>query len=171
MRITDVMQKGNWLVLVLDDPREAGRIAADFKAGEYELARKTKKRSLDANAYCWVLIHKIAERLRDVPVDVYRRYVRDVGQKTVVTCIREEDTETEIRAFLDNHIGRSVDVGDSRLQGCVTLHKHYGSSDYDSAQMAAFLDLIVQDCREMGIETRPAEEIESLLRSWEKKHG
>ena len=114
MKICDVMQKGNWLILVLDSEWDAFLFADDFKAGEYELKRKNPKRSLDANAYCWVLIHKIAEKIRDVPAEVYRRYVRDVGQKTIVTCVQEEDTETEVRTFLDRHIGRSVDVGGCR---------------------------------------------------------
>ena len=170
MQVNSIMQQGSWLILDLANPREAGKIIDGFRAGEYELKRKKQARSLDANAYSWVLIHKVAEKVRDAPVDVYRRYVRDVGQKTVISCVREEDTDIEIRTFLDNHIGRSVDVGDSKLPGCVTLHKHYGSSDYDSSQMAAFIDLIAQDCKDLGIETRPAEEIESLLQSWGKKH-
>ncbi len=167
MRIDNMIRQGNWLILVLDNPRDMELVLDGFQPGEYELTRKKSKRSLDANAYCWALIHRIAERIHDAPVDVYRRYVRDVGQKTVVTCVQEEDTETEIRAFLDKHIGRSVEVGDSRLQGCVVLHKHYGSSDYTTEQMARFIDLIVQDCRELGLETRPEEEMRSLLGQWE----
>lgn len=171
MKVNNMIRQGNWLILVLDNPRDMDHVLDGFLAGEYELTRKKQKRSLDANAYCWVLITKIAARIHDIPVDVYRRYVRDVGQKTVITCVMETDVETEAKAFLEHHIGRSIEVGDSRLQGCVTLHKHYGSSDYDTAQMARFLDLIIQDCRELGIETRPEEEVQSLLRQWGKKHG
>jgi hypothetical protein len=43
---------------------------------------------------------------------------------------------------------------------------YYGSSYYDTAQMSRLIELAVQDCKELGIETRSEEEIASLLGEW-----
>ena len=135
----------------------------DFKIEKY-----SDLRSKDANAYCWVLIHKIASKMREAPVEVYRGFIRDFSCKTVVVCVRAEDAPEEVRSFVEGHIGRLVDIGDSKIPGCVTLHKKYGSSSFSRAQMQAFIEVIVDECRELGIETRTPEEIESLLKGWDK---
>ena len=44
---------------------------------------------------------------------------------------------------------------------------YYGSSDFDTRQMSMLIDHLVQDARVLGIETRPEEEIKSLLEAWE----
>ena len=41
-----------------------------------------------------------------------------------------------------------------------------GSSQYDSAEMSRFLDGIISECQEQGIDTISAEELERLKRSW-----
>jgi hypothetical protein len=61
-------------------------------------------------------------------------------------------------------------VGESELNG--KLFKHLailiGSSQYDTKQMSILIDGIVSECRELGIETKPEEEIRSLIESWGK---
>lgn len=166
MRIESARLSGSELILTLSNPLEAAREVFKFKPGEYDIVKHRKKRSLDANAYCWALIHKIAQKVHEPPGEVYRRYIRDLGCKTVVTCVQKDDVETEVNTFLQGHIGRMVDIGESRIPGCATLHKKYGSSDYDVQQMAAFIDSICEDCRALDIETRPEEEINSLLKQW-----
>ena len=62
-----------------------------------------------------------------------------------------------------------VDCKDARLPNHVTMIKKYGSSNYTTAQMAVFIDQIVQDCHALGIETKEQEDIDSLLDSWEAR--
>lgn len=57
----------------------------------------------------------------------------------------------------------------SKLPGCVNVILYYGSSVYDSRQMAALIDKIVQDCHAVGIETRTPEEIASIMEQWEAR--
>ena len=166
MRINSAKLQGNELILSVLNPFEAAKLVYEFKAGDYELSKVKKKRSLDANAYCWVLINKIAEKVHEPPVDVYRRCIRDLGCKTVVVCAQEDDVEEEIQTFLAGHIGRMVDLGDSKIPGCVVLHKRYGSSSYDVDQMRSFIDNIIQECIALDIEFKPQEEIEVLLKRW-----
>lgn len=123
-------------------------------------------RSKDANAYAWVLLNKIAQKMNESKVDVYRRYVRNYG-KVTVSCVKNSDMETEIRTFLDGHVGRMVDIGDSKIPDCVVIFKRYGSSSFDSKEMGLFLDAIIEDCKDLHIDTKPKEYINSLLEEWD----
>ena len=133
---------------------------------EINIKKFSEKRSLDANAYAWVLIHKISEKTRREPIVVYREFIRDFSCKTQVTCVLAEDAESEINDFISGHLGRMVDVGESKIPGCVVLHKKYGSSSFTREQMSGFIDIICDTCRELEIETKSEEEIESLVGSW-----
>lgn len=166
MIINSAEYDGGKLILSVPSLKEVSLFLSIFKPGDYEIKKRKQKRSLDANAYAWALIGKIADAVDDSPEEVYKRYIRDVGSVMTVSCVLVEDVESEVKTFVEGHIGRFVQVGESKLPGCATIKKHYGSSSYDSKQMAHFIDAIVQDCRELSIETRSKEEIESLLEEW-----
>ena len=139
------------------------------KDKKYDLVLHKEKRSLTANSYAWVLINRIAERIHEPPVVVYRRYIRDIGSKRSITHIPIEDVERETQDFCAGHIGRLISVGESGMPGYAMVIKIYGSSSFDTRQMAAFIDQIVQDAQALGIETKDPNEIESLLNSWRQK--
>ena len=65
-----------------------------------------------------------------------------------------------------NGIGWQTDTFPSKIKGCTNVILYYGSSTYDSAQMSRLTNIIIQDCEQLGIETKSAEEIQSLLKSW-----
>ena len=46
------------------------------------------------------------------------------------------------------------------------INAYYGSSSFNSKQMSRLINDLVEDCEAVGIETKPKEEIDSLLRSW-----
>ena len=58
-----------------------------------EVKEYRKKRSLDANAYAWVLIHKLAEAMRLTPEEVYLQQVLNVGNNFTPMCVREQDVD------------------------------------------------------------------------------
>lgn len=170
LRITGIRYADGELHIACS-PAEGIRAAhAVEKDKQYDLRLHREKRSLDANAYCWVLINRIAEKIHEPPVVIYRRYIRDIGCRVHIVLVNISDLELETASFMAGHIGRMVSV-----EECVTnpdkvfLHKKYGSSNYDTRQMAAFIDAIVQDAQALGIETKDPNEIESLLNSWKTK--
>ena len=169
MIITGARMQGRELVLTCENPLDVAKLVFSFEPGDYELVKVEKKRSLSANAYCWTLINKISEKIHEPPIDIYRRYIRDIGSKVVIACVRIEDMEEEVRTFCAGHIGRMVDVEDSKLPGCVVLHKKYGSSDYSVELMSALIEAIIQDCEALDIPTKTQEEIEKLLIQWRKR--
>lgn len=149
---------------------------ADFRARFDELkdqeidltvTKHRKRRSLDANAYAWVLIDRIAERRRMNPVEVYRNAIREIGGVSEIVCIQDRAKETMKEIWRKNGLGWQVEELESKIPGCTNLVLYKGSSEYDTAQMSALIDSLVQDARAVGIETRSPEEIESLLRSYD----
>ena len=53
--------------------------------------------------------------------------------------------------------------------GWATVRVYYGSSTYDTAQMSALLDSLIQDAEALGIPTITPKEEERMLGKWAKK--
>lgn len=141
-----------------------------------ELKKHREKRSLDANSYCWVLLRKLAEKMADITKDgkaptkeeIYRSHIKDVGVYEPLP-IREDAVERFCEAWKEKGIGWFVEVvDDSKLPGYKKVFAYYGSSTYDTREMARLIDNIVQDCKELGIETLPPYELERLKEEWSR---
>lgn len=125
-----------------------------------------QKRSLDANAYCWTLIGKIAEKSNVPKEEVYREAIRGIGGNYDIVCIKEEAADSLRSAWAKNGIGWQSETMLSKLDGCTNVLLYYGSSTYDTEQMSRLIENIIQDCKALGIETKSQEEIDSLVKSW-----
>lgn len=154
---------------------QLAQLVMDFKnnpliCGEFSLVdgKEKKKRSLDANAYAWVLMDKLAAKLGRKKEDVYRDEIRDVGGNSDVLCITKKAAPKFIEAWGKNKVGWFCQVSDSKLPGCVNVTCYYGSSMFDQEQMSRLLDNIVQDCQAVGIETLPPDKLNALLGEWGK---
>ena len=151
---------------------------ADFRAEfddlhdkevDVKITKHRKKRSLDANGYCWVLVDKIAEKRNMSKAEVYRNAIKDIGGVSDVICIQNHAKQTMIDIWTQNGIGWQGDEMESKIPGCTNLILYKGSSVYDTKQMSALIDSLVQDAKAIGIETRPQEEIDSLLKEYDNK--
>lgn len=160
---------GFWVSFRVREPKVGEEICRELSDGKVrELTIRRRKRSLDANAYAWVLMGKLAGKLRMTPEDVYRSYVPDVGDNYTIVLVLAEAVDDFREQWCRGHLGRSVtDLGPSRRhRNCHNILCYYGSSDYDKEQMARLIDLIVQDCREQGIETMTPDELARLVDRW-----
>ena len=135
---------------------------------DLEIKEHREKRSLDANAYAWVLIHKLASAMGIKPIEVYRSAIRDVGDNYTPMCVRQQDVARFIRSWESNGLGWPVDdLGVSQVPGCRNLAAYHGSSTYDTAQMSRLIDSLVQDCRALDIETLTPEKLALLKEEWD----
>ena len=137
------------------------------KAYAAELSEVKNRRSLDANAYCWVLIGALSEALGRPRDEIYRHYVREIGVNTVV-CVKSDAADEMQEAWCKHGIGWVTDAFQSKLSGCTNVVLYYGSSCYDTKQMSRLIDLIVEDCKEQGIETATPAELTLLKEEWGK---
>lgn len=139
-----------------------------------KVGKKRKKRSLDANDYCWVLCTKIAEHLQIAKVclskeDVYRKHVRLVGVYEPL-AMRSDAVDRFTEEWSKRGTGWLTEVVDSKMNGCKKVFAYYGSSTYSTEEMSRLIESIIQDCMALGIETMPQAELDSLLNSWGKKN-
>lgn len=161
---------GFWLHLKVAESRLAQKFIAAMKDRLYvaELKEKRKKRSLDANAYFWVLAGKLGAKLGISPEEVYRQYIRDVADNYVIQPVRPDMLERWDRIWCVGHLGRMTeDMGPCRtISGYNNVRCFFGSSDYDTVQMSRLINLIVEDCKAQGIETLTPEELDRMKETW-----
>lgn len=167
----EVKLEGGWLMVKpeRDDLGKAMAVVRKHKDRLYDLEVKEhrKKRSLDANAYAWVLINKIADALRITPKEIYRQAIQNVGGNYEILPVKAEAAEHFKQVWEAQGLGwPCVDMGKSKIDGYRNLRAYYGSSTYSTTQMAQLIDILLQDCRALDIEVKSDEEIASIMSSW-----
>jgi hypothetical protein len=131
-----------------------------------KMSKFKEKRSLDANAYCWVLLGRLAEKLKTPKTEIYRSVIKEIGGNSDTVCVQDKAVESLRDGWQRNGIGWVTDTMPSKIDGCTNVILYYGSSTYDKAQMSRLINAIVEECKLQGIETRSQEELASLLNSW-----
>lgn len=161
---------GFWLAVRTRDRAAAAQVADSVvdRPWVVELKERRERRSVDANAYCWVLLDKLAAVLGRPKTELYRTYVRDVGGNSETVCVVQSAAEKLRAGWEHNGLGWLTETVPSKLEGCVNLILYYGSSTYDTRQMARLIDLIAEDCRAQGIETKTPQELAGLVEAWER---
>lgn len=146
---------------------DADKLSAANKPWRCKLTEWRERRSLDANAYFWVLVDKLAQVLNVGKEELYKRYIRDVGGSSQVVCVKEDAADTLISGWSHNGLGWQAERVPSKLPGCVNVVLYYGSSTFDTAQMSRLIELVIQDCQAVDIETKTPDEIEEMLSLWQ----
>lgn len=136
------------------------------KAYMVEIKEHRAKRSLDANAYCWVLINKLSEKTNISVTEIYRQAIKDIGGVSITSCLKSEAVPMFKKAWTSHGMGWQVETFPSKIEGCTNVTAYYGSSVYDTAQMSRLIDSIVAECQEQGIETMTPNELEGLKAQW-----
>lgn len=142
----------------IDEIKDVEKLA--IKATKYR-----KKRSLDANAYAWVLIQKIAEAVHSDKWSIYLELLQKYSRAFTHVIVKKEAVEAMKTLYRT-----CVELGEITVNGQtgIQLQVYYGSSTFDSKQMSVFIDGIVSECKELGIETLSPEEIERMNSQWQR---
>ncbi len=92
--------EGAWLCLRVKSPEAAMEVCDALKQGkEYTATIKGKGRSLDVNAYAWVLLDKLAAHYGVSREKVYRQEIQSIGGVSEVLCLREKAAEAFCRSW------------------------------------------------------------------------
>lgn len=120
-----------------------------------------EKRSLNANAYAWKLLTEIANVCRTSKDEVYLEMLKRYGQSEIISVLAHIP--------IGEYVKYCEEAGESKLNG--KLFKHYkvykGSSEFDTREMSIFLDGIVSEAEELGIQTETPEQLARLKSLWE----
>lgn len=154
--------------------REAQESVSEFQEildkGKYlsvEIKQHRQRRSLNANAYMWVMLSKMAEVLHTTKDELYIEMLDRYGVFThiVVKPSVVERVKEEWRTVRE--LGEITVNGKSGIQ----LQCYFGSSTYDTKEMSVLIDGIVSECKELGIETLPPAELQILKDEWDKEES
>ena len=141
------------------------------KDKQYEIKEYHPKRSLNANAYCWVICDKIAKELSKENVitkeEIYKDAILQIG--TFEPMIIEEKAFDNFKRIWERQGLGFLIQEVSRKDKCIRVNCYYGSSTYDSREMSLLINLLVDLAKSLNIETMPQNELNSLLESWGKK--
>ena len=168
-RLKDIVKSrsGEWIIS-FSTPEDFSAVFDDLadKEVSIEIKQSRKQRSLDANAYCWVLIDKIAEKTGERKTDIYRHAILEIGGVSDTICVMDKAVDRLREGWEKNGIGWQTDVMPSKVAGCTNVVLYYGSSAYDSKQMASLIDSLIQEAEGLGIPTITDKEAERLLGRW-----
>lgn len=163
------------LTLELNEKQDAMSLYDELHECEklsIQIKKYREKRSLDANAYFWVLCGKLASKLKQDSISIYRELIREIGNNFEILPIRNDSVEKFIVAWGKDSNGRTKKgwicdiLGDSKIEGYTNVCAYYGSSTYDSKQMSDLIDLIIIECKEQGIQTETPEQIAKMKSLW-----
>lgn len=130
----------------------------------YRFEPYKEKRSNQANKYFWELLGQLCLEMGLDTIEEYKKRVRQLGVFRYWE-IDKNNVATFNKMWSEHGIAWFTDVVDIAENGKIGINAYYGSSSYNTKQMAKLIDGVVQDCKAIGIETETPENIKSLLES------
>lgn len=137
---------------------------------QVHIAKWRKKRSLDANAYLWVLCTKLGYAMNTTKEEAYELMIQRYSLP-----YKDDDGYVVIA------MNKKVDV--SKLEGHWRYYKPHpsdsdtilyymikGSSMMDTKEMSDFLNGVVDECHKQGIETATDKEHQAMLEEWGRRY-
>jgi hypothetical protein len=127
-----------------------------------EIKQYRYKRSLDANAYMWVLLSKMAEVLHTTKDELYLVALERYGVFTHVVVKPNVVDRVKAEWRTVRELGEVTINGQKGIQ----LQCFFGSSTYDTKEMSVLIDGVVSEAKELGIETMTPAELAGLKDEW-----
>lgn len=162
---------------------------------DWEIKEKKKKRSLDANAFFWLLVNRIAAKLRISDTEVHDKllseniayYHNDEGgidwkvspiepndYGLIVEQVNNDYTyylDSKMKVTLKKETGEFVHSKDGAdIVGRVYWHIK-GTHQMDSKEMSRILESTIYQAKDLGIETESPEKIKRMEEAWKQYHG
>lgn len=146
---TDYKSQENILTLIVDKDSSIAvrQILNELDENETyiaEIKKSKRKRTLDQNSYMWVLCQRIAEKVGNTKEEVYRTFIKRVGQFDVL-CIQNNALNNFIERWGKQGIGWFCETDTSKLKGCTNV--------YTTEEMMILLDEVISQCKELNIST------------------
>jgi len=151
----DIIEISMYLVKLLPEIEKGQIIDCSFE-------QHREKRSKNANDYSWVLQDKIAKILNKSLDDIHNEMILQYGVLEIYS-IKKEAFESAKRLF-----DYFENLGESKLNGKEFVHikAGLGTHTYNTKEMSTFIDGVVQEAQNLGIETKTPDEIAKLKSLW-----
>lgn len=134
------------------------------------ITKKSKRRSLNANAYAWVLCDKIARELSKNGYisknDVYKRVLIECGAFTYIP-VKNAAVDRFIEIWHGHGLGwHAEDAGTAKTEGYTIIRAYHGSSVYDMNEMRRLIDALIDECSQLNIPIENNDYVNSLIHEW-----
>ena len=132
-----------------------------------KIAVKRQKRSLDANAYLWALCGEIANKIGSTRKEVYKDAIREAGVSEL-HLVRDYAVDELLSRWRRMGLGYAAETAykSKKNPGSTAVILYYGSSSYDTKEMSHLIDYVVDEAKELGIETMTPDEIAGMKAAW-----
>jgi hypothetical protein len=151
----EVNERNDFEALV-DEMRDKDKLSIEVKPFR-------QHRSLNANAYAWLLIGKIADVLRAGKDEIYLKCLKRYGQSELISVLSHIPIGEYVKYY--------EEAGESKLNGKDFTHYRVfkGSSEFDTREMSIFIDGVVSEAKGLGIQTETPEELAKMKSLWDQK--
>lgn len=139
-------------------------IIAKGKELACEIKQFRHKRSIDSNAYMWVLLSKMADVLKTTKDELYLQILDRYGVFTHIVV--KPDVVNRIKQEWRT-VRELGEVTINNTKG-IQLQCFFGSSTYDTKEMSVLIDGVVSECKVLDIETVTARQLEEMKQAWGK---
>lgn len=151
--------------IALNERQPAGAMADELRTLEklsIKIDKFREKRSLNANNYAWKLLTEIGNVTRHSKEEVYLDMLKHYGQGGAVSV--EEKHVANFKRMYKYH----ESLGKSKLKGKTFEHFRFwvGSSEYNTHEMSIFLDGIIYEAKNLGIQTETPDQIAKMKSLW-----
>lgn len=144
---------------------------------DIKVTQHREKRSLNANAFYWELIGKLASALKTSRPELHNLMLRRYGViEKVNGClvtVEIPDTDEGERIANESETFHVKPTSQVRVSDQGQPYRTYlmikGSHEYDTKEMSDLISGLVEECKAQGIETATPEEIERMLSLYEEK--
>lgn len=129
---------------------------------DLKIDKHRNKRSLNANAYSWALQNELSNVMRLSKEEVHFEMLKRYGQRDYVSLLANIDPSFYFEYYEEQGVYKH---GNNTFKSYM-IYKP--TRKYDSREMSVFIDGIVQECRNLGIETLEDLEIKQMIEEMEK---
>lgn len=134
-----------------------------FEKYDIRVVKHKKKRSLDANAYLWVLCGKIASKTHSTKDEIYEQMLDRYG-------VFYKDDNGYVVVTVKKDVDMSKVGGHWKLYRQEGRFNSYlmikGSSEYNSEEMSRLIEGVVDEAKTLGIDVITNTAKDKMLEEW-----
>lgn len=128
-----------------------------------EVKKYRKQRSINANAYMWKLLYEIGAVVNRSKDDIYIEMLERYGKFTHIIVKENAVDKFKLQWKYVKELGNMEINGTKGVQ----FQCYFGSSTYDSKEFSVLLDGIINEAKDLDIETIDEKERKEMLESYE----
>ena len=130
-------------------------VLPEIPTGDLDIKIKKwrEARSKDANAYYWALVNQIAGVIGATKDEIHAENVQKYGyfdDPPIVVTVPAKTDMGKIEGYWKLYKDNGQFKAYLRIRG---------THEYDTAEFSRFLDHVIEDCKELGIETETPDEL------------